>query len=414
MSPRDPPAPATIWKASSYSVSGYGGMAPTTLRAAPPSLPLLDVAIAMPSEQRLGSGGAPAEGGSALVTGPARVVQSFPSRSSSGSPAIGVVGVGSLGYHHARILASLDGVHMAGIYDVDADRAHEVGHTLELEVHTGLDSLLDAANGLVVAVPTVEHEAVAVAALGRGVDVLVEKPLAPSLEAADRILEAAESNGAMIQVGHIERFNSAIRAAEPFLQAPLFIESHRLAPFVQRSTDVAVVLDLMIHDVDLVQSLVGRPIKDVAATGIPVLTPSIDIANARLGFEGGAVANLTASRVSMERMRKLRIFQESGYISLNLADGTGEFLKLKQDLPLFSGGGDIEIPREGGLADIVERVPLQGDGAEPLAKELENFRDAVAGREAPAADGEEGRSVLAVSLLIEERIETYVADTRPA
>lgn len=303
---------------------------------------------------------------------------------------------------------------MAGIYDVDADRAHEVGHTLELEVHSGLDSLLDAANGLVVAVPTVEHEAVAVAALGWGVDVLVEKPLAPSLEAADRILEAAESSGAMIQVGHIERFNSAIRAAEPFLQAPLFIESHRLAPFVQRSTDVAVVLDLMIHDVDLVQSLVGRPIKDVAATGIPVLTPSIDIANARLGFDGGAVANLTASRVSMERMRKLRIFQESGYISLNLADGTGEFLKLKQDLPLFSGGGDIEIPREGGLADIVERVPLQGDGAEPLAKELENFRDAVVGRGAPAVDGEEGRSALAVSLLIEERIETYVADTRPA
>ena len=303
---------------------------------------------------------------------------------------------------------------MVGIYDVDADRAHEVGHTLELKVHSGLDSLLDAANGLVVAVPTVEHEAVAVAALGRGVDVLVEKPLAPSLEAADRILEAAESSGAMIQVGHVERFNSAVRAAEPFLQAPLFIESHRLAPFIQRSTDVAVVLDLMIHDVDLVQSLVGKPIKDVAATGIPVLTPSIDIANARLGFEGGAVANLTASRVSMERMRKLRIFQESGYLSLNLADGTGEFLQLKQDLPLFSGGGEIEIPRDGGLGDIVERVPLQGDGAEPLAKELENFRDAVAGRGAPAVDGEEGRSALAVSLLIEERIETYVADTHKA
>lgn len=303
---------------------------------------------------------------------------------------------------------------MAGVYDVDRDRAREVGQTLGLEVHSGLDSLLDAVNGLVVAVPTVEHEAVAVTALARGVDVLVEKPMAPSLEAADRMLGAAESNGAMIQVGHVERFNAAIRAAEPFLHAPLFIESHRLAPFVPRSTDVAVVLDLMIHDVDLVQSLVGKAIIDVAATGIPVLTASIDIANARLGFEGGAVANLTASRVSTERMRKLRIFQESGYISLNLADGTGEFLRLKQDLPLFSGGGDIEIPPEGGLADIVERVPLQGDGAEPLAKELENFRDAVAGRAAPAVDGEEGRSALAISLLIEERIETHVADTRPA
>ena len=282
-----------------------------------------------------------------------------------------------------------------------------------MEVHTGLDSLLDGADGIVVAVPTVEHEAVAVAALERGVGVLVEKPMAPSLEAADRILEAAESSGAVVQVGHVERFNAAIRAAEPFLQAPLFIESHRLAPFVPRSIDVAVVLDLMIHDVDLVQSLVGRPIVDVAATGIPVLTPNVDIANARLGFEGGVVANLTASRVSTERMRKLRIFQQSGYLSLNLAEGTGEFLKLKQDLPLFSEG-DMEIPPEGGLANIVERIPLQGDGAEPLAKELENFRDAIAGLGVPAVNGEEGRSALAISLLIEERIETHVTDTRKA
>ncbi len=302
---------------------------------------------------------------------------------------------------------------MAGVCDVDSDRAQEVGRELDVEVHTGLDSLLDGADGIVVAVPTVEHEAVAVAALERGVGVLVEKPMAPSLEAADRILEAAESSGAVVQVGHVERFNAAIRAAEPFLQAPLFIESHRLAPFVPRSIDVAVVLDLMIHDVDLVQSLVGRPIVDVAATGIPVLTPNVDIANARLGFEGGVVANLTASRVSTERMRKLRIFQKSGYLSLNLAEGTGEFLKLKQDLPLFSEG-DMEIPPEGGLANIVERIPLQGDGAEPLAKELENFRDAIAGLGVPAVNGEEGRSALAISLLIEERIETHVTDTRKA
>ncbi len=303
---------------------------------------------------------------------------------------------------------------MAGIYDVDSDRAREVGGELEVEVHSSLEALLDQADGIVVAVPTVEHEAAAVAALTQGVGVLVEKPMAPSLDAADRMLEASAASGAIVQVGHVERFNAAIRAAEPFLQAPLFIESHRLAPFVPRSIDVAVVLDLMIHDVDLVQSLVGKPVIDIAATGIPVLTPSIDIANARLGFEGGAVANLTASRVSTERMRKLRIFQESGYLSLNLADGTGEFLRLKQNLPLFSGGPDLEVLPEGGLADLVERIPLQGDGAEPLAKELENFSDAVVGRGTPAVDGEDGRSALAISLLIEERIETYVADTRKA
>ncbi len=303
---------------------------------------------------------------------------------------------------------------MAGVFDIDLERAREVGRALGVELHTSLDSLLDRADAVVVAVPTLEHEAVAVAALTRGVDVLVEKPMAQSLEAADRIVRAAESSGGLIQVGHVERFNRAIRAAEPFLETPLFIESHRLAPFVPRSTDVAVVLDLMIHDVDLVQSLVGRPISDVAATGVPVLTPTIDIANARLGFAGGAVANLTASRVSTERMRKLRIFQESGYLSLDLAEGRGEFLRLKRGLPLFSGAEGIEVPPEGGLADIVERVPLEGDDAEPLAKELENFRDAVARTGAPAVDGAEGRSALAVSLMIEERIETYVADSRPA
>jgi predicted dehydrogenase len=337
-----------------------------------------------------------------------------PSGSSSELPTIGVVGVGSLGYHHARILASLDGVRMAGVYDVDTDRAVQVGADLEVESHSTLEALIDLADGLVVAVPTVHHEAVAVAALASGVDVLVEKPMAPSLEAADRMLQAAESSGALIQVGHVERFNAAIRAAEPFLQAPLFIESHRLAPFVPRSIDVAVVLDLMIHDVDLVQSLVGRPVASVAATGIPVLTPSVDIANARLEFEGGVVANLTASRVSTERMRKLRIFQESGYLSLDLADGSGEFLKLKQGLPLFSGGAGFEVPPEGGLSEIVERVQLRGDGAEPLAKELENFRDAVAGKGMPAVSGLEGREALAVSLLIEERIESNVVDTRTA
>jgi predicted dehydrogenase len=162
---------------------------------------------------------------------------------------------------------------------------------------------------VVIAVPTHAHEEVALRALERGCHVLIEKPIAPSLAAADRILEAARAAGVVVQVGHVERFNGAIRAAEPYLDHPLFVESHRLAPFGPRGTDVAVVLDLMIHDLDLVQSLVRRPTTTVAATGVPVLTPSPDIANARLEFEGGCVANLTASRVSMDRMRKVRFFQ---------------------------------------------------------------------------------------------------------
>jgi predicted dehydrogenase len=327
-------------------------------------------------------------------------------------PRIGVAGVGSLGFHHARILAALDGVAMAGLFDARPPRAAEVAAQFGVPAHPTLDALLDVCDALVVAVPTTAHEEVAVAALARGKSVLVEKPLAPDLDAADRILAAAGRGGAFVQTGHSERFNQAILAAMPYLDGPLFVESHRMAPFSPRSTDVAVVLDLMIHDVDLVMGLVGTPLQDFAASGMPVLTPSVDIANARLTFQGGAVANLTASRVSLERLRKLRIFQPSGYLSLNLADGTGEFLRLRRPLSelqesAVTGSAPVD------LVSIVERVPLAGDGAEPLRRELEDFRDAVVGNSAPTVTGDDGRAALAVALAIQERIERHVADSRP-
>lgn len=325
---------------------------------------------------------------------------------------MGVVGVGSLGFHHVRILRDLPEVRVVGFHDVRPERARAVAGELGVKAHDSLESLLDAAAAIVVAVPTVQHEAVALPALRRGIHTLVEKPLAPDLPAADRILEAALASGAAVLTGHVERFNPAVLAAEDHLERPLFIESHRLAPFDARGTDVAVVLDLMIHDVDLVQSLVGTPIREVAATGVPILTPSVDIANARISFEGGAVANLTASRVSVERMRKLRIFQPSGYLSLDLAAGRGEFLRLRGSLPGVDGSDDL--PPAPSLGDVVERIPIIGDDVEPLRRELENFRDAVLGRDRPKVTGEDGRGALAVALAIQERIETHVADTRPA
>jgi len=328
-------------------------------------------------------------------------------------PRIGVAGVGALGFHHARILASLDGVAMAGVHDARPDRLAQVAAELGVTPHDTLEGLLGACDALVVAVPTTAHEAVAVAALDRGIAVLVEKPLAPSLEAADRILEAARRGGTFVQTGHVERFNQAIVAALPYLDQPLFVESHRMAPFSPRSTDVAVVLDLMIHDVDLVMGLVGAPLAEFAASGMPVLTHNVDIANARLTFEGGAVANLTASRVSLERMRKLRLFQRSGYLSLNLAGGTGEFLRLKRplsELQLSAADGPAALD----LTEIVERIPLVGDGAEPLRRELEDFRDAVLGVAPPTVTGEDGRAALAVALAIQERIESHVPDSRPS
>lgn len=327
-----------------------------------------------------------------------------------GSPlSLGVIGVGSLGYHHARILSAMEGVRMAGIWDTRAERLAEVAGTLHVPAAASLDALLAEVDACVIAVPTEAHDAVAVEALMRGRHVLIEKPIAPTLEAADRILEAARASGAIVQIGHVERFNAALRACEPYLESPLFVESHRLAPFAPRGTDVAVVLDLMIHDLDLVLSLMRRPVRSVAAVGVPVLTTSPDIANARLEFEGGGVANLTASRVSLEKMRKIRFFQRSGYISLDLAAGTGEYLRLREGVTLAAGQ-----PPSGGLAEIIERIPLRGEAVEPLRAELESFVAAVSGRGHAAVTGEEGRAALAVALEIVQRIETNVASGHPA
>lgn len=342
-------------------------------------------------------------------------------------PRFGVAGAGSLGVHHTRIARDLPGVEFKGFFDPDPARTKAVSGDLGVPAMGSLEELLVEVDALIIASPTTTHRDVAVAAASRGVHVFIEKPIASSLEEADEILEAARTGGALVQVGHVERFNSAIVGAEPWLEKPLFIESHRLAPFTARGTDVAVVLDLMIHDVDLVHSLVGSPVTEIRATGVPVLTPSVDIASARLAFEGGAVANLTASRVSAERLRKLRIFQASGYLSLNLATGTGEFLRLKKDLPALqdlaalsssrSGSGDSPPGGNGGLlagdlGQIVERIPLEADDTEPLHREQAAFRDAILGLRSPAVPGQDGRDALAVALSIESRILQHVSDSR--
>ena len=330
-------------------------------------------------------------------------------------PSIGVVGVGSLGRHHARVVRDLEGARCAGIFDADQERSRAVGHELGVRVRSSLRELLDAGDAVVVAVPTVSHEAVAREAIGAGVHVFVEKPLAPDMGAADRLIAAAGKRGVVLQVGHVERFNPALVAARPYLERPLFVESHRLAPFTPRSLDVAVVLDLMIHDVDLLCSLVGRPVTELAAAGVPVLTRHVDIANARLGFEGGAVANLTASRVSVTRVRKLRVWQRSGYLSLDLAAGRGEFYRLKDGMSGLDGPTLPDgVPSLAGLAAIVERIPIVGDDSEPLAAELASFRDAILGLAPPPVTGEDGRRALELSLAIEEQIEDHVAHTRSA
>ena len=290
---------------------------------------------------------------------------------------------------------------LAGFHEHNPARAEKVAAELGVRAFPTVAALLDEVDAVTIAVPTPAHHAVASEALRRGKHVLVEKPLATTLDEADDLLALARANGAMIQTGHVERFNRAIRAALPYVDAPRFIQSDRLAPFNPRGSDVAVVLDLMIHDLDLVRTLVGAHVDDIAAVGVPVLTPFVDIANARLTFSSGAVANITASRVSRDRMRKIRIFQKSGYLSLDLAAGNGEFYRMRGDIDLASLA---KAPLE--LDAFVERVPLEAPEGEPLRLEFESFVAALRGESPVIVTGEDGREALAVALRIVKEIES--------
>jgi predicted dehydrogenase len=308
-----------------------------------------------------------------------------------------------LGFHHTRILSDLPGAALVGIFDVRADRAAQVSAELGVRAFQSLEALFDEVEALSVVVPTPSHHAVAAPALERGIHVLIEKPIAATIEEADDLLAIAERTGALVQTGHVERFNRAVRAALPYVEEPRFIESDRLAPFNPRGSDVAVVLDLMIHDIDLVRTFVGGGVASIAAVGVPVLTPFVDIANARISFEAGAVANITASRVSRERMRKLRIFQQSGYLSLDLAAGTGEFYRLRRDVDLVALVRQAQGAQA--LETFVERITLEAPAGEPLGLELQNFLEAVRGRAEIAVSGDDGREALAVALTIVREIE---------
>lgn len=321
-------------------------------------------------------------------------------RSAYAEPRIGVVGAGALGYHHVRLLSALEGVRFVGFHDMNPERAAQVSQELDVPHHADLDLLLEACDAVTVVVPTSAHHRVAKCALGKGKHVLIEKPLTTTLDEADDLLATAAANGALIQTGHVERFNRAIRAAVPYIEAPRFVVCDRLAPFNPRGTDVAVVLDLMIHDIDLILTIVGGHVAELAAVGVPVLSPFVDIANARLTFASGAVANITASRVSVERTRKLRIFQASGYMSLDLATGQGVYYRLRK-------GVDVaELARAPiSVEAFVDRIALSAPEAEPLKLEFESFVAAVRGEAPVVVSGEEGREALDVALRIVREIE---------
>jgi predicted dehydrogenase len=266
-----------------------------------------------------------------------------------------------------------------------------VGEEFAIPVHATFGELVDNSDAIVVATPTVTHHAVAMEALAAGRHVLVEKPIAATLAEADALIAEASARGVVLQVGHIERFNPAIEAALPHTSGARFIETHRLAVFTPRSLDVDVVLDLMIHDLQISQAIVGRPVAEVRAAGVAVLTPKIDIANARIAFEGGCVANLTASRVSAEKVRKFRVFGPSHYVSIDM--GSQEI------------SAAALVPGPGGKPAIVP-AKIEVAAEEPLVRELRGFAAACQGGR-PVVSGRDGREALALALAVRDAIEQH-------
>jgi predicted dehydrogenase len=332
---------------------------------------------------------------------------------------VAVVGAGAFGRNHLRVYRELEqageAIQLAGVVDRDPAVAAEAAAKFGVPGFETIEACLAAVGPLDAAsicVPTVHHASAAEPLLAAGVDLLIEKPLAASLADADRILEMSRRHGRIVQAGHLERFNPAVTAARQQLHRPMFFESHRLSVFTPRSLDVDVVLDLMIHDLDIVLSLVASPVREVRAVGLPVLSKKVDIANVRLEFENGCVANFTASRVSTERVRKLRFFQPHQYLSLDFA---------RQDLLMIdvTAAAGMDPAQLAALAERVSQHPSAGlslkkiavEQGEPLLLEIASFLGAVRTRVTPVVSGEDGRAALALALEINQAIAAHAERT---
>lgn len=306
---------------------------------------------------------------------------------------VGVVGAGVFGREHARVFSEAAGASLVAVCDVDESRGREVARGFAAAFVSNYRELIGQVDAVSVATPTQSHRVVACELLAAGISVLVEKPIAPTLDEADQIIEAASRSGAILQIGHLERFNPAVTAAARIVTQPRFFEAHRLSIFTPRSLDIDVVMDLMIHDLDVVLSFVNSDVVEVRAAGVPILTPKIDIANARIEFDNGCVANLTASRVSADRVRKLRFFQPHQYVSIDYAAQETGIVSVK--------------PRPEGRPEFESRL-LTVEQAEPLRLEIESFVAAVGG--APVkVTGQDGRRALSLAVDVTEKIREHAA-----
>ncbi|MFC1556396.1 Gfo/Idh/MocA family protein [candidate division KSB1 bacterium] len=316
--------------------------------------------------------------------------------------AVGIVGVGHLGLAHAKKYSAIEEAELVGFWDTDPLVRENMETELEMKSAGSLDELLEKVEAVSIVVPTTGHTSIALAAAEKGVHLFVEKPIASTLKEADDIINAAARHGVKLQVGHIERFNPAFRLLQDEVVDPRFIESHRLAAFNPRGLDVSVVLDLMIHDIDVILKLTGSPVSRIDASGVGIVSENFDIVNARLTFENGAVANITASRISQKKMRKMRLFQKDGYISMDFISGETEIFSI-EDAGTHFADTDIMPILDLSHQDIHKIVgyrKIRNDGRDSLELELRSFIDAIQNNTAPPVTGEEARTALAVALEI--------------
>ena len=317
---------------------------------------------------------------------------------------IAVIGVGHLGQHHARILAAMPEVDLVAVVDRKPGRAADIAAKHGTAPLADASALIGRVDAVTIATPTVSHVEIALPFVEAGVAVLVEKPLAASLAEADRLVEAAAARGTLLATGHTERFNPAVATALPLVSSPRFIEIHRLGTFPERSLDIDVIFDLMIHDLDVLLAVVGSDVTSVEAVGVNVLTPRVDIANARLRFASGCIANVTASRISRDRVRKARFFQHDSYVSIDYAEQEVEVYRLVPHPSTGTRGGLSNVEGQNGGRPAIQggRVDIVRD--EPLRRELADFVEAVRMRRQPAVTGRDGRAALALATQVADLI----------
>ncbi len=319
---------------------------------------------------------------------------------------IGVVGAGHLGRYHIDNFKALEGVSLVGFYEKDKKRAAQISWEHKVRSFEDLESLLKRCDGVSIVVPTHSHYEIARQAIKNNVHIFCEKPFMETLSEADEIIAQAREHGLILQIGHIERFNPALALIKTLEAQPLFIESHRIAEFNPRGIDVAVILDLMIHDIDIILSLVKSPVATIHTTGSPVLTETIDIANARIEFENGCVANVTASRVSQKQMRKLRIFQKDEYISIDFLRGESEIYSLFADKRVFKTQTKpvAEFEVQDGERRKIYYQKFRAEDTNAMRDELAAFVHCIRDKKHPPVTGEDGRRALKIALEIEKQI----------